>query len=94
MLINICLHKWLIRLEAMSTSEITVTLADTPESVDRLRRELDDRKISVTAFHLKKTGDGKANIVITARIAKNAVLNDMLDFFKNNKDIFEYSIDV
>ncbi|MBO5754972.1 MAG: MgtC/SapB family protein [Clostridia bacterium] len=54
LLLNICLHKWLVRLESMSTSTISVTMDDTPGVLDDLRLQLDDRKMPVQRIDIKK----------------------------------------
>ena len=94
LLLNICLHKWLVKLESMATTIFTVTMIDSPEVIDKLRLQLDDRKLHVQRMDLKKKGDGliKANIVV--RIPKNSALNDLLLFLNENPDIKEFSVEV
>ena len=94
LLINICLHKWLVKLESMATTIFTVTMNDTPEVIDKLRLQLADHKLQVQRMDLKKKGEGliKANIVV--RIPKNSALNDLLLFLNENPDIKEFSVEV
>ena len=94
LLINICLHKWLVKMESMATTIFTVTMVDSPEVIDKLRLQLDDRKLHVQRMDLKKKGDGliKANIIV--RIPKNSALNDLLLFLNENPDIKEFSVEV
>ena len=94
LLVNICLHKWLVRLESMATTVFTVTMNDTPEVMDNLRLQLADHKMQVQRMDVKRRGDGliKANIVV--RIPKNSALNDLLLFLNENKDIKEFSVQV
>ena len=94
LLINICLHKWLVRLESLATTVFTVTMNDTPEVMDRLRLQLADHKMQVQRMDVKRKGDGliKANIVV--RIPKNSALNDLLLFLNENEDVKEFSVEV
>ena len=94
LLINICLHKWLVRLESLATTVFTVTMNDTPEVMDRLRLQLADHKMQVQRMDVKRKGDGliKANIVV--RIPKNTALNDLLLFLNENEDVKEFSVEV
>ena len=94
LLVNICLHKWLVRLESMATTVFTVTMHDTPAVMDNLRFQLADHKMQVQRMDVKRRGDGfiKANIVV--RIPKNSALNDLLLFLNENEDIKEFSVQV
>ena len=94
LLINICLHKWLVSLESLATTVFSVTMNDTPEVMDRLRLQLADHKMQVQRMDVKRKGDGiiKANIVV--RIPKNTALNDLLLFLNENKDVREFSVEV
>ncbi|MBE6655767.1 MAG: MgtC/SapB family protein [Ruminococcaceae bacterium] len=94
LLINICLHKWLVSLESLATTVFTVTMNDTPEVMDRLRVQLADHKMQVQRMDVKRKGDGyiKANIVV--RIPKNTALNDLLLFLNENEDVREFSVEV
>ena len=94
LLVNICLHKWLVRLESLATTVFTVTMYDTPEVMDNLRVQLADHKMQVQRMDVKRKGDGliKANIVV--RIPKNTALNDLLLFLNENKDVKEFSVEV
>ncbi len=94
LLVNICLHKWLVRLESLATTVFTVTMYDTPEVMDNLRIQLADHKMQVQRMDVKRKGDGliKANIVV--RIPKNTALNDLLLFLNENKDVKEFSVEV
>lgn len=94
LLINICLHKWLVRLESMATSAISVTMNDTPGVLDGLRVQLSDRKMAVQRMEIKKKGDGLLRAVIVVRIPKSSALNDLLLFFGENPDIKEFSVEV
>ena len=94
LLINICLHKWLTKLESMATSAISLTMNDTPEAMNRLREQLDDRKMHVQRMDVKKKGEDAVKIVITVRVAKNQALNDLLLFLGDNPDIKEFTVEV
>lgn len=95
LLVNICLHKWLIKLEAMSTSEFSFLMEDKPDVLDHLRKQLDDRKIQVQTMDIKKQEEsGRLQVRIVARIAKNAALNDFLLFLNDNPDIRNFSVQV
>lgn len=93
LLINICLHKWLVRLESMSTSTIAVTMDDLPGALDDLRLQLDDRKMPVHSIDVKKK-DGLLHAVITVRVPKSSALNDLLLFFGENPHIKEFSVEI
>lgn len=94
LLVNICLHKWLVRLESLATTVFTVTMHDTPQVMDNLRVQLADHKMQVQRMDVKRKGDGliKANIVV--RIPKNTALNDLLLFLNENEDVKEFSVEV
>lgn len=94
LLINICLHKWLIRLESLATTVFTVTMNDTPEAMDNLRLQLADHKMQVQRMDVKRKGDGVIKAHIVVRIPKNTALNDLLLFLNENKDVREFSIEV
>ena len=94
LLVNICLHKWLIKLEAMSTSEFSFLMEDKPEVLDHLRKQLDDRKIQVQTMDVRKQECGGLKVRIVARIAKNAALNDFLLFLNDNPDIRNFSAQI
>ncbi len=94
LIINICLHKWLIRLESMATSVITLTMNDVPGVLDQLRLQLSDRKMSVHRMEIKKKGDGILRATIVVRIPKSSALNDLLLFFGENPDIKDFSVEV
>lgn len=94
LLINICLHKWLSRLESMATSVISVTMNDTPGALDGLRLQLSDRKMAVQRMEIKKKADGHLRAVIVVRVPKSSALNDLLLFFGENPDIKEFSVEV
>ena len=93
LLINICLHKWLVRLESMSVSTISLTMDDTPGVLDDLRLQLDDRKMPVGSIDVKKK-DGLLHAVITVRVPKSSALNDLLLFFGENPHIKEFSVEI
>ncbi|MBP3436383.1 MAG: MgtC/SapB family protein [Clostridia bacterium] len=94
LLVNICLHRWLIRLESMSTSEFSFLMEDEPEVLDHLRQQLDDRKIQVQSLDIKKQETGLLQVRIVARIAKNAALNDFLLFINDNPSIRNFTVQV
>ena len=93
LLLNICLHKWLVRLESMSTSTISVTMDDTPGVLDDLRLQLDDRKMPVQRIDIKKS-EGLLHAVIVVRVPKSSALNDLLLFFGENPHIKEFNVEV
>lgn len=94
LLINICLHRWLVKLESMSTTVFTIAMKDTPDALNRLRLQLDDRKMQVQRMDVKKKHEGMLKIAIVVRIAKNAALNDLLLFLGDNPDIIEFNVEV
>ena len=94
LLVNICLHKWLIKLEAMSTSEFSFLMEDKPDVLDHLRKQLDDRKIQVQTLDVNKQEHGRLQVRIVARIAKNAALNDFLLFLNDNPDIRNFTAQI
>ena len=94
LLINICLHKWLVKLESMATSAISIVMTDTPEAMNHLRAQLDDRKMHVQRMDVKKKGEDTVKIVITVRVAKNQALNDLLLFLGDNPEIKEFTVEV
>lgn len=94
LIINICLHKWLSRLESMSTSVISVTMNDAPDVLNGLRLQLSDRKMAVVRMEIKKKGDGLLRAAIVVRVPKSSALNDLLLFFGENPDIKEFSVEV
>ena len=94
LLINICLHKWLVKLESMATSAISVVMKDTPEAMNHLREQLDDRKMHVQRMDVKKKGEGKVKIVISVRVAKNTALSELLLFLGDNPEILEFTVEV
>ena len=94
LLINICLHKWLVKLESMATTTFSITMKDTPEALGRLREQLDDRKMHVQRMDIKKKGEDTVKISIVVRVAKNAALNDLLLFLGDNPEIMEFNVEV
>ena len=94
LLINICLHKWLVRLESLATTVFTVTMNDTPEVMDRLRVQLADHKMQVQRMDVKRKGDGMIRANIVVRIPKNTALNDLLLFLNENEDVKEFAVEV
>ena len=94
LLINVCLHKWLVRLESLATSVLSITMKDIPEAMDKLRVELDDRKMQVQRMDVKKKDGGLLKINIVVRIPKNTALNDLLLFLGNYPDIQDFSVEV
>lgn len=94
LLVNICLHKWLFRLEAMSTSEFSFVMLDHPDVLSDLRSQLDKHKIQVQSLDMRKKEDGTVRVRIVARIAKNAALNDFLAFLNQNEEIRDFSVEV
>jgi len=94
LLINICLHRWLVKLESMSTTVFTISMKDTPDALNRLRLQLDDRKMQVQRMDVKKKNEGILKISIVVRVAKNAALNDLLLFLGDNPDIIEFNVEV
>ena len=94
LLINICLHKWLVRLESMATSVFTITMNDTPDVMDKLREQLSDRKMQVQRMDIRKRAEGLVKVNIIVRIPKNTALNDLLLFLNENRDIIEFTVDV
>ncbi len=94
LLINICLHRWLVKLESMSTTAFTIVMKDSPDALNRLRLQLDDRKMQVQRMDVKKKHESMLKISIVVRVAKNAALNDLLLFLGDNPDIMEFNVEV
>lgn len=94
LLINICLHKWLVKIESMATTTFSVVMKDTPEALNRLRLQLDDRKMHVQRMDVKKKNENLLKISIIVRVAKNTALNDLLLFLGDNPDILEFNVEV
>ena len=94
LLINICLHKWLVRLESLATTVFTVTMKDTLQAMDNLRLQLADHKMQVQRMDVKRKGDGMVKVHIVVRIPKNTALNDLLLFLNQNEDVLEFSVEV
>lgn len=92
--VNICLHKWLFRLEAMSTSEFSFVMLDHPDILNDLKEQLDKHKIQVQSLDMCKGEDGTVKVRIMARVAKNAALNDFLAFLNQNEGIRNFSVEV
>ena len=94
LLINICLHRWLVKLESMATTAVSIVMKDSPDALNRLRLQLDDRKMQVQRMDVKKKGEGKVKIVISVRVAKNTALSDLLLFLGDNPEILEFTVEV
>ena len=94
LLINICLHKWLVRIESMATTTFSIVMKDTPDALSRLREQLDDRKMHVQRMDIKKKNENILKISIIVRVAKNTALNDLLLFLGDNPDIMEFNVEV
>jgi putative Mg2+ transporter-C (MgtC) family protein len=92
--VNICLHKWISRLESMATTAIAITVNDTLSAMDRLRGQLDAHKMQVQRMDATRKGDGLIYASIVVRIPKNAPLNDLLLFLQENEDVKEFSVEV
>lgn len=94
LLINICLHKWLVKLESLATSVVVVTMQDEPGAMDALRLQLGDHKMQVQRMDVKKKEGGTVKVNIVVRIPKNSALNDLLLFLNENPNIKEFSVEV
>ena len=94
LLVNICLHRWLVRLESMSTTVFSIVMKDSPDALNRLRLQLDDRKMQVQRMDVKKKSNETMKISIVVRVPKNAALNDLLIFLGDNPDIIEFNVEV
>ncbi len=94
LLINICLHKWLVKLESLATSVVVVTMVDEPGAMDALRLQLGDHKMQVQRMDVKKKEGGTVKVNIVVRIPKNSALNDLLLFLNENPNIKEFSVEV
>ena len=94
LLINICLHKWLVKLESMANSTVHIVIKDNQEALIHLREQLDDRKMQVQRMEIKKKDGGLLRIGMTVRVSKNSALNDLLSFLSDNLDIMELDIGV
>lgn len=94
LLLNICLHKWLVKLESMANSTVSVLMKDTPEALRALRAQLDDRKMHVQRIDVKKKGEGAVKVVIVVRAPKNTALNELLAFLDDNVNIIEFNVEV
>ena len=94
LLINVCLHKWLVKIESMATTTFSVVMKDTPEALNRLRLQLDDRKMHVGKMDIKKRNGDLLKISIVVRVAKNTALNDLLLFLGDNPDVLEFNVEV
>lgn len=94
LLINICLHKWLVKLESLATSVVVVTMLDEPGAMDALRLQLGDHKMQVQRMDVKKKEGGVVKVNIVVRIPKNSALNDLLLFLNENPNIKEFSVEV
>lgn len=92
LLINICLHKWLFRLESMSNSEIILTMKDDPQVLKKLQDELAHHKVEVQGLDLKKRDDGTVKVRMNVRIVKNAILNDLLQFLNDTPEICDFNV--
>lgn len=94
LLVNICLHRWLVRLESMATTVFSIVMKDSPDALNRLRLQLDDRKMQVQRMDVKKKSNETMKISIVVRVPKNAALNDLLIFLGDNPDIIEFNVEV
>lgn len=94
LLLNICLHKWLVRLESMANTTVSVLLKDTPKALHRLREQLDDRKMQVQRVDVKKKDEDMVGVVIVVRAPKNTALNELLSFLGEDEDVIEFNVEV
>lgn len=90
--IQFLLHKYFRNFDSSMSHEITLTIADSPDIIDKLRCNLKENHIDVQGYKFKRNNDGTVTFKILVKTTTEIDFNSSLNFI-DNVDIQSMEID-
>lgn len=85
------LHRY-VHIEKNLTTDLEVTLADEPEALSRLRRQLAARGMEAVSFEIRKSGEGELHCLLTVRAKEEITLEQMEAVMAENEFVHAFSV--
>ena len=92
LIVQLLMHKFSIGNDAYSTSEIRITMVDTPEIRAALKAKQEELGISITNSRITTCGDNTLNLILQVRL-KNAIpFKEIMRFMDDHPEIKSLSV--
>lgn len=90
--IQVVLHKFLPASESVTSLDVSVTIKDTPESIEKVRKFFDNKNVYIQGMHLRKNSDGTLLVNLHVRSPHDTSFNEVVKTLHENDDVFDISI--
>ena len=91
--IQYVLHKYLRHLDNTVANEITLTIADSPESINKIKELLVKENIQVQGYKFKRNSDGTVTFKILVRTVGEISFDSTISYINDNTDLISIDID-
>ena len=88
---QILLHRFLPASERYTTSELAMTAKNTPETIEKIQKELTDKKIKIVAMKMSYADEGNIKLKFTVKAEKGSGMNDVMSIVKDFPEIISIS---
>ncbi len=92
LLVQLLMHKFSIGNDAYSTSEIRITMVDTPEIRAALKAKQAELGISITNSRITTCGDNTLNMILQVRLKDAIPFKEIMKFMDEHPEIKSLSI--
>lgn len=90
--VQLIMHRFSIGNDAYSTSEIRITLVDTPEIRAALRAKQEELGIAITNSRITTCGDNTLNLILQVRLKKAIPFKEIMRFMDEHPEIHSLSV--
>lgn len=92
-IIQLVLHKYLRHLDNTVSNEITLTIADKPESIEKLKEHFIQNNIQVQGYKFNRNGDDTVTFKILVKTVGEISFDSSLKYIADNADLKSIDID-
>ena len=91
-LIQAILHRFVPVADLLATVNMSVTIDNTPELVNKVKEIFTEKNVFVLSTHIKKNTDGTLTIEVQARSPKETTFEELFDMTDKTSGIHEISV--
>lgn len=86
------LHTSINRVEISAVHKLEVSLRNSQQIIERLRTQLAEHDVTIESFRMKKTQDDIVNCLLSVRMPRNMLYDELMFLLDENEDVVELNV--
>lgn len=91
LILQIVLHRFLPASEKFTTSELSMTAKNNPDTVEKIQKELTEKNVKIIGMKMSYADEGNIKLKFTVRAKKNSGMNNIMSIVKDCPEIISIS---